>query len=71
MTVEETAQKARDKTLEIRDKALAIVNLVDLVLARYELNSDVFEFPTIDKQKLIQHYQTKKAELKALVNELP
>jgi len=71
MTLEDQARTIQRKIAEIETKCYRIAHLCTLVLTEHKINSDIFKFSDEDKQKLIQHYQTKKAQLKALVDELP
>jgi len=71
MSLEKTAKTVMQKVNDIRDMASSLQHLAELILMKHTLNGDTFQFSVEDKEKLIQHYQARKAELQALVDELP
>ena len=71
MGLDETAKQVKQKAMRIIDRAMQIEQLCDLVLAKHQVGGDTFELSDANKQKAINHYQPLKAQLKALVDELP
>ena len=72
MSLEETAKQAIIKTRKIHHKCREIEHLANMVLTKHKLeDNSTIQFSDEDKQKIIQNYQTKKAELDLLVSELP
>lgn len=71
MSLEEKARQVIDKGNEIIEITRKLVRFAGLALLRIEFDSTIIELEQTKKQKLIQHYQTLKAELEALVEALP
>jgi len=71
VTLKDQARAIEQKLAEIQQVGYKIGHLCELVRTSHELNGETFEFSDTDKQKMITLYQTRKTELKALVDELP
>jgi len=71
MTLEETAQQVMEQASAIREKATEIETKASLIVTKYQVGIHLIQFSDEDKQRLIEYYQTQKAELTALVEALP
>jgi len=71
MSLKQQAGTILTKMAEIEVVKFKIEELCDIVLTQKVVGEEVWEFTATQKQKAIQAYQTRKAELKALVEALP
>jgi hypothetical protein len=71
MSLKEQAQAVLNTIRLVGDKVSEIENLCMKVLEETKINGEVLSLSDEKKQKLIQAYQTKKGELKSLVEALP
>jgi len=71
MSLEEKAKQARSKADSIHSVARQIMDRCDDVLMQRQVGDETIEFSQAQKQILIGDYQTLKAQLQKLVEELP
>lgn len=71
MSFKEQAQTLFNKIALIAGKIHEVQQLCNLVLMETKVNGEVIQLSNEKKQTIMQAYQTKKAELKALVEALP
>ena len=69
--MEETIKTVREKLGQIRDIVWIMEDVINRVTEKIVFDSVQLEFSQVDKQKLLAWYQTRKAQLQALVEELP
>jgi len=71
VSLEQKAKNILEETNKIHNVISEIQHDCSLMLMKQLVDNEIIEFSVEQKQKILEHYQTKKAELKALVDELP
>ena len=71
MSLEQKAKNILQETSQINNVISEIQHDCSLMLEKQLVGNEIIEFSAEQKQKILEHYQTKKAELKALVDEMP